>query len=173
MSIPSLWPRGEYQDRLSTAMGSDTLTTWHSNRIVTGCRLLLAAFMRGDEPLGIQQLKVGRGLAAWDGEPPGPPPPSTQELADPEPFVVAVDPSAITYLDATGASTTGPTNRLQIEVTLAAEEPPPDDESGFPLREFGLFGTLGGEEYMINYVRHPVINKQAGDTLTRTIRLVF
>jgi hypothetical protein len=41
------------------------------------------------------------------------------------------------------------------------------------LREFGLFGELRGSPYMIDLVRHPVINKGPDDTLERVIRLAF
>jgi hypothetical protein len=130
--------------------------------------------MRGDGVLGIQQVRFGRGLESWDTQPPDTAPPTTQQLSDPNPFGVAINPAQIEYLDAAGEPTTRPTNRIQIIVTLLADEPPlAAGETSYPLREFGLFGSFGGEDYMINYVRHPVIHKQPGDTLTRTIRLVF
>ena len=44
---------------------------------------------------------------------------------------------------------------------------------GTIFRSNSIIRNFGGEDYMINYVRHPVIHKQADDTLTRTIRLEF
>ncbi|HEX2187408.1 MAG TPA: hypothetical protein VHG51_00860 [Longimicrobiaceae bacterium] len=167
----ALLPRGEYRDRLLTPRGAPVDRGWRSNLIVDRCRFLIAGFMRGDGPLGIQRLRVGRGLAAWDAVPPGPPPPSTQALADPAPWEVALAPAAIEYLDGAGNPAAGPTQRLRLVVTLGPGEPAGEDP--FPLREFGLFGEFGGEDYMINYVRHGVIHKPADATLERTIQLVF
>ncbi len=167
-------PNGKFHDQLTTGQGKLIDLDWRSNLVVDRCRFLIAGFMRGDGPSGIQRLQIGRGLDTWDTEPPDPPDSADQQLADPAPFVVAIVPSQIVYLDDLGMPVTGPTNRIEISVDLAAGEPPLDPgETAFPLREFGLFGDFGGEDFMINYVRHPVIHKQADDTLTRTIRLVF
>lgn len=164
-------PRGRYRDRLLTAEGRVMDRGWRSNTVVDRARFLIAAFMRGDGPSGITRLLVGRGDAAWDSASPGSPPRSTQQLLDPAPFEVALSPAAIEYLDAAGEPTAGPTNRLRVVVTLGANEPAGPDP--YPLREFGLFGSFGGEPYMINYVRHAVIHKPADATLERTIQLVF
>lgn len=168
-SFPA-FPKGVYRDRLRTAEGRVVDGGWHSNLIVDRGRSLLAGFMRGDAPGGIERLLLGRGEASWD-DVPEPPSPSTQQLADPAAFEVALTPAQIDYVDAAGSATSGPTNRLRLVVTLGANEPQGEDP--FPLREFGLFGSFGGEAYMINYVRHGVIHKAADATLERTIQLVF
>jgi len=174
MSGKLLLPHGMYRDRLVTASRRQMDRGWQSNRIVDRCRTLIAGFMRGDRSLGIQQLQIGRGLAEWDEAPPAGPPATVQQLTDTAPFVVSLTPRQIRYVDAGGVPDRHPTNRLEIVVTLAANEPPlRRGETDYAMREFGLFGDFGGEAYMINYVRHPVLHKQAGDTLTRTIRLVF
>jgi hypothetical protein len=165
------FPRGAYRDRLITARGRVIDHGWRSNLIVDRGRFLIAGFMRGDGPAGIQTLQVGRGLAAWDAAAPGPPPPTTQALVEPTPFEVAIPPAAIVYLDAAGDPTPGPTQRLRLVVTLGPGDPPGEDP--YPLREFGLFGDFAGEAFMINYVRHGVIHKPADATLERTIQLVF
>lgn len=166
-------PKGIYHDRIITAQGRAIDFGWRSNIIVDRCRYLLAAFMKGDSPNGIQLLAVGRGLESWD-QTPEPPSRTEQQLTDREPYRIPVESSQIEYLDATGAPTAGPTHRLQVTVTLEPGTPPIEDgETTYPLREFGLFGRFGGKEYMIDYVRHPVIRKGADDTLVRTIRLVF
>ena len=165
-------PQGRYRDRLLAPGGRVLLDRgWRSNLIVDRARFLIAGFMRGDAPGGITLLRLGRGLEAWDEAPPPPPPPATQQLEDPSPFEVALAPEDIEYLDAGGNPDPGPTQRLRIVVTLGANEPPGEDP--FSLREFGLFGSFGGEPYMINYVRHGVIHKPADATLERTIQLVF
>jgi hypothetical protein len=43
----------------------------------------------------------------------------------------------------------------------------------FPLREFGLFGELNGVSFMIDYIRHPLIEKDVAVTLERRVRLIF
>jgi hypothetical protein len=165
-------PQGRYHDRLLDPGGRVLADRgWRSNLIVDRARFLIAGFMRGDAPGGITLLRLGRGLAEWDGAPPPPPPRSTEQLQDGDPFEVALAPGDIEYLDAGGNPAAGPTQRLRIVVTLGAGEPAGPDP--YPLREFGLFGSFGGEPYMINYVRHGVIHKPADATLERTIQLVF
>ena len=162
---------GFYRDRLVAADGRVSDRGWRSNLIVDRGRFLLAGFMRGDTASGIQMLRLGRGDALWDAAAPPAPPRSTEGLVDPAPFEVTLAPADIDYLDATGATTPGPTNRLRLVVTLGPNEPPGEDP--FPLREFGLFGSFGGTDYMVNVVRHPVLFKAADATLERTIQLVF
>ncbi len=113
-------------------------------------------------------------MESWDEEPPNPPTREIQQLTDPSPVDIPINTNQIVYLDAAGDPTEDPTNRLSIVVTLESGTPPiAIDESSYPLREFGLFGIYDGGEFMIDYVRHPVIHKQADDTITRTIRLIF
>ena len=147
---------------------------WRGNLVVDRCRELLAAFLRGDKVVGIQQLLVGRGLREWDESPPDPPVRKDQRLVDPSPFAVSLLRTPISYLGVTGEPVAGPTPRLRIEVKLAAGQPPVRGSSdAYPLREFGLFGRVGRTDFMINYVRHPVIRKRATDTLVRTVELTL
>jgi len=168
------WPQGTYQDQLIRDGKVVRDAGWHSNIVVDRCRHLLTAFMRGDAAAsGIEALDVGRGDPAWDATP-LPPSPGTVQLVDLAPVTIPVAAADMSYLDAAGSAVPGPTHRLQIVITLAPGTPaPPMGETTYPLREFALFGDFGGERYMIDYVRHPVIHKGAGDTLVRTIRLVF
>lgn len=168
------WPDGKYCDRLIRAGGRVEEGIWRSNIVVDRCRRLLAAFMKRDSAaLGIQSLAIGRGDAAWDSAS-VPPTPGIEQLVDTAPVTIPIAAADMKYLDAAGAVTTGPTQRLQVTVTLAPGTPSlPMGASSYPLREFALFGNFGGERYMIDYVRHPVIHKAAGDTLVRTIRLLF
>ena len=167
-------PRGIYHDRVITPQGQEIDLGWCSNIIVDTCRFLLAAFMRGDRAMGIQLLEVGKGKENWDEKPPLPPIRTQKRLIDSSPFRIVVRRTSIKYLDALGNPTTGPTNRIQIVLTLKPDVPPIEEGgTAYPLREFGLFGRFGNKNYMIDYVRHPVIHKQAEDTLIRTILLVF
>ena len=168
------WPEGKYCDRLIRVSGAVVECGWRSNIVVDRCRRLLAAFMKGDSAaLGIQSLAIGRGDAIWDTALQAPTP-GIEQLVDTAPVTIPIAAADMSYLDAAGSVTAGPTQRLQITVTMApGTPPPPASETTYPLREFALFGTFGGERYMIDYVRHPVIHKAAGDTLVRTIRLIF
>jgi len=167
-------PKGIYHDRIIRADGELIDLGWRSNIVVDRCRFLLAGFMKGDSSFGIQSIKIGRGAASWDTTSPGPPQAADTDLVDTSPETIAISGADITYLDAAGNVVAGPTHRLEITVTLPAGMPPvPMGLDDYPLREFGLFGAFGVDEYMIDYVRHPVIHKRADDTLIRTIRLVF
>lgn len=168
---------GLYRDVLT---GQDGELLWDSgqqkNLIVANCRVLLASFMRGTPPaLGIQSLKVGSGLAAWDTLP-APPATSQTAMVDPNPYTMAVAQLQFAYLNAlNGAPVPGPTNILQIRATFGPGLPtwPDANHPTSTLREFGLFGKLNGADWMINSVRHPAIVKHQVSTLTRTLWLVF
>ena len=169
-------PKGIFFDRLITADDTVTEFGWRSNAIVDGCRQLLAAFMLGDGPSGITFLSLGRGDPSWDETAPPPPTATTQTLVDTSPTRFAVTGSEIEigYLDAMGAIISAVTNRIELTATLGPGSlPVPSGETSYPLREFGLFGRLGSSDFMINYVRHPVINIAADATFERRIRLVF
>jgi len=168
--------KGIYHDRMLLCDGGELDYGWRSNIIVNRCRDLLAAFMFGDSALGVQYIALGRGDVAWDSTALAPPGAGTQQLTDvaPEQILMSDPAMTIAYLNAANAEVSGPTHRLEITLTLSPGMPPVEvGESSFPLREFGLFGRFGSEDYMIDYVRHPIIHKGVNDTLVRTIRLVF
>lgn len=168
--------KGMYRDILQGPDGDVRHDSgWTSNTIVERCHVLLAGFMNHDLTNGIQFLAVGRGDAAWD-TPAGPPPPpaTATDLVNRFPETIPFDQLDLTYLDLNNEVVAGPTNRLQITATLSEGFPtPPAGLSAFPLREFGLFGNFGGEDYMINYIRHPVIHKDTASSLIRVVRLQF
>ncbi len=124
---------------------------------------------------GIAGLAVGQGDAAWDSEGvPAASPSATTALVNrfnpPIPFA-ELD---VVYLDANDQVVTGPSSRLQITATLNPGYPTPiAAASSYPLREFGLFGSLNGEDILINTIRHPVLHKDESSTLIRVIRLYF
>lgn len=168
--------QGKYRDRLITASGDHIDYGWRSNVIVNQCRQLLAAFMKGDPTNGIQFIALGRGDVAWDSEMPAPPGMSTDQLTDPSPETVAITDTAmeIDYLNSVGDITTDTSHRIQVTVTLAPGSLPiAMGETAFPLREFALFGQRDTDDFMIDYVRHPVMNIGPEDTLIRRVRLVF
>jgi hypothetical protein len=173
--MSDLMIKGIYRDRLLDAGGQLVFDSeWKSNLIVTNCRVLLAGFM-SNEPTahGVQKLEVGEGDPAWDTTPPPAPPPTSNSLVDNSAkFTIPFgDPDlTLQYLNDSDAIVPGPTSRIEITATLGPDKPSPDI---FNLREFGLFGELNGESFMIDYVRHPVIQKSGSFTLERRIRLIF
>jgi hypothetical protein len=168
--------KGIYRDVLTEAGGRQVYDSgWVGNTIVARCRMLLAGFIKNDQPSGVQYLAVGQGLEAWDTTgAPASDPLTTVDLMNR--FTPTIDVGSLTlaYLDETDQAVAGPTQRLQITATLPPGYPAPIAPlSTYPLREFGLFGRFGGADYMINSIRHPVIHKDASATLTRVIRLQF
>lgn len=170
---------GIYRDVLRRGPEPVSDSGWKSNMIVLRCRQLLAGFMKGDPteaPLGIQSLKLGRGDAAWDNvTPPKPDPNALTQLVDPTPFVIAKSALTLRYLDANNEPSSAPTNRLEIVAVIGPGQPAPETglPSPYPIREFGLFGRLKNADYMIDYVRHPLIEKDTAVTLERRVQLIF
>jgi hypothetical protein len=174
MSIVTI--EGAYRDRLIDPDGRTLSDSgWRKNMVVLPGRVLLAAFVRNEATvLGIRALQVGRGDPAWDTQPlPAPDPNTTVKLTDNAPFVVPLANLTMQYLNAADAVVATPTNRVQITAKLGPGQPTPATDPPFPLREFGLFGQLNGVPQMIDYVRHPLIQKAGALTLERKVRLVF
>jgi hypothetical protein len=156
---------------------------WRPNMIVLRCRKLLAAFMKGDSaesPLGIQSLKFGRGDSAWDAAPPPKPDPDKiTQLTDANPFVIPKNALTLRYLNEQNEFSSAPTNRLEIVAVIGPGQPDPQLglPSPYPIREFALFGqlTVGKDtlDYMIDYVRHPLIEKDSAVTMERRVQLIF
>lgn len=167
MEIIKLQIRGIYRDELTDAAGQLIYQSdWKSNTIVESCRIFLATVMKNggqnfNGELGIQALQVGRGHDNWDTDGTPLPTETQTQLVDDSP--VEITDLRIEYLDSVESK---PTSRIQIQATLEAGQ-------AIPLREFGLVGRFGNEDYLLNYVTHPVIHKDSLTTLTRTIRLYF
>ncbi|HEX8150656.1 MAG TPA: hypothetical protein VF591_25955 [Pyrinomonadaceae bacterium] len=175
---PTTEMQGMYRDVLRDAGGRVVWDRgWCRNAIVLDCHRLLAGLLGGPvASLGIQGLRVGQGLDAWDVAGPPPATPAQKALVDPHPFLVPAAPPSLKIDFLEGGTVTGnATNRLQIVATLGPNVPPwPDaNHASGNLREFGLVGKLGGNEVLINYVTHPVIVKDPASTLTRTVWLVL
>lgn len=166
--------KGIYRDRLWDAhKRAISDSDWRPNLIVASCRVLLAAFMKSDgAPLGIQTLKIGRGDPAWDANATLPDP-SITALVDQSPYTIPRAKLTLRYLDSSGQVSTTPTNRLEVIATLGQNEPPSGSDAPYPLREFGLFGQMNKGDYMIDYIRHPLIEKDQVVTLERRIQLFF
>jgi hypothetical protein len=168
---------GLYRDVLTDPDGN---VVWdggtRKNLIVLGFRVLIACFVRGTPAaLGVQSLRVGTGLAAWDVLP-DPPVVTQSALVDPNPYIVPGADLQFAWVDSVnGVVVPGPTNILQIRAILGPGVPswPDAAHPTSTLREFALFGELAGNAWMLNSVRHPAIVKDPVSTLTRTLWLVF
>lgn len=166
---------GLYRDRLIDCDRRVSYDSgWKKNLIVLRCRILLAAFLRNDTALGIRSLQMGRGDPAWDvTPPPAADPATTVQLVDPAPVTIPVANLTLQYLNDVDGVVATPTNRIQIVATLGTNQPTPIGSAPFSLREFGLFGDLNGTPFMIDYIRHPLIQKDGAVTLERRVRLVL
>ncbi len=169
--------KGIYRD---TMIGADNRiikdSGWVSNTILDGCRMLMTGFMKNDNSKGIQFLAVGQGQDSWDKNgAPSPDRVTTTDLENRYKKVINVSDLQARYLDGNDEPVKDPTDRLQITATLGPGYPEPvSKEAGtYPLREFGLFSTIGDGDVMINCIRHPVIHKEKTATLIRVIRLYF
>lgn len=167
---------GEYRDQLISTSGDVRDFGWRSNVVVNQCRQLLAAFMKGDAASGIQFIALGRGDMNWDSQMPEAPDRNTDALTDSTPEIINIADAAmaIDYLDNAGEVSPDLSQRIQVSITLVPGSLPiAVGETAFPLREFALFGQMDAENFMIDYVRHPVMNIGPEDTLVRKVRLVF
>ena len=167
--------QGIYRDRLFSSTGHLIFDSgWQSNLIVLRCRQLLASFMTNTATAkGIQSFKVGRGEESWDASGAPLPDPDDTVLVDPAPFEIVAADLKFDFLTPSDDVTGGPTNRIQITATLGENQPSPAGDPPFPLREFGLFGELDGNPFMIDSIRHPLIEKDGATTLERKVRLIF
>ena len=165
--------KGIYRDRLRAPDGRLVFDSdWRSNMVVLKGRQLLAGFMKNEATAhGIQVMKIGRGQASWDTTPPpAPDPKAITQLVDPTPFIVPGANVTLTYLTDLDVPTPSVTNRLQITAVLGPGQP---SAASYPMREFGLFGQLNGADFMIDYIRHPLIEKDGLVTMERKVRLIF
>jgi hypothetical protein len=168
--------RGIYRDIVTGRDGRVVHDSgWNANTVVDSCRTLLAGFVRNASAGGISFLAVGQGEPTWDSSgAPAPDPATTNDLVNRFSETVPAADLVLEYLDAGDNVTGTPTNRLQVTATLPPGFPAAlPGLSTYPLREFGLFGSLDGADLMINCIRHPVIHKDEGSSLIRVVRLYF
>jgi len=167
--------KGIYRDRLLDPNGVPVFDSeWRNNMIVLRCRVLLSSFLKNDGALGIRALQLGRGDPSWDTNPPPLPDPNAiNALVDAAPAEIPAAQLKLEYLDNTDSVVGNATSRLQITATLLPGVPASPPNTPFPLREFALFGELNGVRHMIDYIRHPLIQKDASMTLERKVRLIF
>jgi len=162
---------GVYRDVVGGVRGvAEVSPGWRRNLIVSSAWPLVAALLRNEPGLrGILYCAVGEGDQAWDAALPTPTPDTTHLRK--ETTRVALTHADISYVDAAGRNTSGPSHRLGLSVTIGPVPAPRR------LREFGLVGgdatAAAGSGRLLNYAIHPLIELRAGQTLTRMIRLSF
>jgi len=178
--------KGEYRDILSRNGDILVGTGWNSNTIVADYGRFLAALMKKDfegQAVGIEYMAVGSGSEDgasefkervekfFKGELTG----------DEWVWAKKIHPDDMTYLDKDGNEISDPkirTNKLQIDVTFAKDEPP---GGASDLKEFALLGIYEGSGrtfdtsrmFFVNYVGHGLITKEESAELTRTVILTF
>ena len=173
--MPASWPVGKYHDEIFKGDNTRIAFGWRANVVVDQCRDLLAAFIKGETTFGIQRIDLGRGDSLWDSSIYTSPPASTASLVDPgfASILASTADMSIEFIDPTGAVTATPSNRIEVTVNINGTSLPLSAGEVFPLREFALVGRHDTADFMIDYVRHPVINIASGDVLVRKIRLTF
>lgn len=165
--------RGRYRDVLTDSQGRVRWDSgWRPNLVVHQCNLLLAALMKRHRGVrGILYWAVGEGESDWDALCHSPRPDDTRLVA--EIARQALTPDQIVYLDDALAPTETPTSRLEITAEFSGD----DVSAPQSLREFGLFGgdatAAADSGFMVNHVIHPRIDLSPGDTLSRSLRLMF
>lgn len=165
---------GQYRDIIRRNHGRIRDYGWRSNIIVDQGRVLLAAFMAGQTVTGVNRIELGRGNPDWDTQssPLTAPSPQTDSLVDGEPVGLSIDPGNITFIDTEGNAVSEATHTVEVAVTITVDDLSTWSEP-WALREFALFGQIGDDRLMIDYVRHPALALTADGELSRRIRLAF
>lgn len=140
------------------------------NLIVNSFLNLVLALCKGTSGYkGIQYWAVGSGEDSWDSTMPDPEINATRLTT--EFGRVAIDASEISFLNASGAVVTTPSNIIQIKHTFG-----PNDCNG-KWREFGIFGGnatgTANSGIMINKKHHSVITKTNDMSIERTMKFTL
>lgn len=172
---------GTWRDEYIYADGRVEQGEWTPNQIQNGAAMVAAGLFGRvgeipphDAPVaftGISYIAVGSGDVTWDAVAP------VQDKADTtltaEYFRKAIPAADMQFVDVAAPHNPSATPTRAIEITMTFD---PAEANG-AMREFGLFGgdadgvTDSGQ--IINWVVHPLINKDATLTINRTIRITF
>lgn len=152
------------------------------NLVVSNAYVVMAMVMKQDPSFeGFMYWALGNGdgssTADWDdGVEDGSISPSEGDTQlDNEIYRKAIQPSDIVFIDGQNKVVAGPTNRLQITVNFAEDEPYAS-QSAF-LREWGLFGgdatSTADSGFLINRKVHRTYEKTQFAQLERVLRFTF
>lgn len=166
---------GTFRDLLLDASGHVLYDSgWGRNAIMSGCRVLLAALIKGDQEAGLKYWAVGEGQSSWDAAPPA--------VVDRTRLVseVARQPIAAAQVQFWNTQWQTPGNDMPSAVpsfALDIRVEFKDPIWGKTLREFGLFGgnAAAGPNtgYLINHKVHTPLQVPSGATLQRRLVLTF
>ena len=156
-----MFVRGAFRDRLEGPDREPVEAPWQANLVVWSALDLIGALLC-NRSRGVTYLAVGAGDPAWDANPP--PPDRGRTALTAEVLRVRVEPGeGLTHDPRTG--------RVTVRVSLG-----PRTANG-TLRELGLFGgdasPRPGTGTLVNHSVHPALQKRAGDTLVRELRLTL
>jgi hypothetical protein len=183
--------KGQYRDVITKNNEVLKDRGWRSNTIVPDYGRFLAALMKKDflAAVGIEYLAVGSGsqdneafrnkmirFFEWLNEDETHTGPLIQDNA--WAWAKKIGTANIKYLDTAGIMTGKVTNRLEIEVKIAQDEP---SAATLSFQEFALLGIDRGKDgkfdtaklFLVNYVTHGPITKDKDMELSRTIKLIF
>ena len=169
---------GEWRDVFKDAETGEVIhdSGWVKNQVQDTNATLLAMLYREliqASPAvdkGPTWLAIGHGLPAWDSTPPTLD--QTDTTLEDEFYRQEIQPSDVGYIDPITKVASGtPTRAIEIVMTIAA----PDAIGTW--REFGFFGgdasaTLDSG-YMVNWIDHSRIDKDASMVVERTVRFTF
>jgi hypothetical protein len=173
------FPRGEYQDILIGPQGEVVWKRpWRQNLIVEGMGKLLAASVKGDKQgIALNYWAVGDGDANWEQQEPTDADRRTWSMLKHETGRNPIFPGQMTFLDDQEQPSSQITDRLKIVANFTVEN---IDNGGIGdvriLREFGLFAdgqTDSNSGTLINHCIHTPFELKFGQTLQRTLHLIF
>lgn len=168
---------GTWQDTVYHMDGRIEVKPWAKNQIQNSHPLLLAKMMKehinGSYVTcgGVNYFAVGEGLTSWDYVPPTKSYAAVALQTEIVRYSISQE-FGISYLDPDdGVSiVAGPTRMIQIVVTIPVG-------LTASLREFALFGGDASHSldsgYMLNWITHPVIEKDTSMRIQRVIRLKY
>lgn len=175
--------RGDWQDFEILPDGTRRLIAEGRNLVVNTAYVAMAMAMKQNPAYGgFLYWAVGDGgatatTAAWDaGVIAGTiAPAKTNTKLVREVFRKAISPANIVFLNAVGAVSATPTNRLQI--TIIFDENEPSGSGPTDLREWGVFGgdatAAANSGRLINRKVHKTYTKSTVSKLERVLRFTF
>ena len=140
------------------------------NLVVNSFLKLVMALCKGEPGYsGIQYWAIGSGDDSWDASIPDPEINAVRLTS--EFGRVAIAPSEVSFIDASGTTMQTPTNIIQIKHVFG-----PNDCNG-KWREFGIFGgdatATANSGIMINKKHHSVITKTNEMSIERTMKFTL
>lgn len=162
--------KGEFKDTIKHKDGRIEVVEGQ-NLIVNGIFNILTSLLASKGGYsGLQYWAIGEGLSSWNSSEP-PKPSETDVKLVTEIGRKAIEPTAMTWVNADGTNSVTPTNKVKVKVTFGY------DECVGSWREFGLFGGNATDTkdsgIMINHKTHGIIVKTTEMEIDREIIFTF